>query len=124
VEGTLCVSAVQHERGPRKPKNKGDHGAGGNLLSPSSDVSSKLPPLMLSAHPPPPPPPPSLGGHLPVMPMPSKPEPSLSLPSPDFGATAPLFMPQPPGLLQILVSAEKCQVGKAYLLILPTSIFL
>lgn len=111
IYGAFCVfAAVQHERGPRKPKNKGDPSSGGGMLS---SVGEKMSPLMLTSHPPPPPPPPSLGGHLPVLSMPAKPEPTLSLPSPDtaFSATSPIFMPQPPGLLQILVSAEKCQVS-------------
>lgn len=103
------------------------------MISPTcSEASSavapnKLPPLMFSHHhhhhaaPPPPVPPPHLPPHPPL--PPSKPEVtpgalSISTPGAEaaaavaagFVASAPVFMTQPPGLLQILVSAEKCQV--------------
>ncbi|XP_059489527.1 protein dissatisfaction-like [Neocloeon triangulifer] len=111
-DALMNKDAVQHERGPRKPKNKGDPSATGTLLSPIPESNSKMPTLMFPSHPPPPPPPVSLGGHLTSLQPPSKPEATLSMPSPETGyagAATPIFMPQPPGLLQILVSAEKCQ---------------
>ncbi|CAH1970674.1 unnamed protein product, partial [Acanthoscelides obtectus] len=117
-QASMNKDAVQHERGPRKPK-----------LQPSSTSTSSESKLLASHHhhhlhhqgqppahpfphfggifaPPPlkalglPPPPPSLGGSPPRM--------DNGLPLP------PMFSPPhppapPPGLLHVLMSAEKCQ---------------
>lgn len=95
-------TAVQHERGPRKSKNK-EGGLGGLSMGPTGDHyptqdATKLPPLLF-----PPPPMPSLKPHAPHM----FPEGIL--------APTPIFMPhvptsQPHGLLHMLSSAEKLQV--------------
>nr|XP_027238299.1 photoreceptor-specific nuclear receptor-like [Penaeus vannamei] len=102
-DGGSCSppTAVQHERGPRKSKNK-EGGLGGLSMGPTGDHyptqdATKLPPLLF-----PPPPMPSLKPHAPHM----FPEGIL--------APTPIFMPhvptsQPHGLLHMLSSAEKLQ---------------
>uniref|UniRef100_A0A8D8W1E9 Nuclear receptor subfamily 2 group E member 1 n=2 Tax=Cacopsylla melanoneura TaxID=428564 RepID=A0A8D8W1E9_9HEMI len=97
--------AVQHERGPRKPKLHSHHSESSKLdpnhlhspdLHPPSGISSvKIPPTLLY--------PPS---GLKSPPLPSHHHPSMFL-----AAHQP---PPHPGLLQILMTAEKCQVAQEY----------
>ncbi|XP_071529436.1 protein dissatisfaction [Panulirus ornatus] len=102
-DAAMNKDAVQHERGPRKSKNKEGSMAGLGIIHgdhfPSQDAS-KVPPLLF-----PPPPMPSLKPHAPHM----FPEGIL--------APTPIFMPHVPtsqhhGLLHMLSSAEKLQNGK------------
>ncbi|XP_042862753.1 protein dissatisfaction-like [Penaeus japonicus] len=103
-DAAMNKDAVQHERGPRKSKNK-EGGLGGLSMGPTGDHyptqdATKLPPLLF-----PPPPMPSLKPHAPHM----FPEGIL--------APTPIFMPhvptsQPHGLLHMLSSAEKLQLNR------------
>ncbi|KAL1139723.1 hypothetical protein AAG570_006701 [Ranatra chinensis] len=91
-------AAVQHERGPRKPKLQKEGTVGGSLgrsggIGSGGQEASALPPL--HHHPfAPPAPPPTTHPHSPPTPP-------------------PIFLhhhqPPPLGLLQVLMSAEKCQ---------------
>ena len=120
---SLMTAAVQHERGPRKPKHHQHHGKdlhhhhhhhhhmgspsalGGVpvLQAPADGASSATTKLLFPGAPLPPVKPSAIaaatnGEHVAVPPPPP--------------ATA-MFLahqPTPPGLLQILMSAEKCQV--------------
>nr|CAD7402948.1 unnamed protein product [Timema cristinae] len=98
----ITRQSVQHERGPRKPKHgpllgggKDSHHPHGLLLPPPHGDNTlvfpgpgvKPPPPSLDQQPPPPPPP----------------HPHM------FLAASSHHPPPPPGLLQLLMSAEKCQ---------------
>lgn len=134
----LFITAVQHERGPRKPKLHHHHHhhhhhplkdspqpinhqrqpsqiqlSTEHMIQKSSSAYPKPP--MDTPLPPVPPPPPSQQ-HQQQQPPPPPPPPTATLlpPTPPQG---PVFLgqqqpPPPPGLLQILMSAEKCQVKR------------
>ncbi|KAH0820026.1 hypothetical protein GEV33_002765 [Tenebrio molitor] len=112
------ISAVQHERGPRKPKLQPSsnpqmqpspvgHGlqqhmpVGDNKL-PTSSSSLHFPPGLFG------PPRPLKALTLPPPPVPSPTSHIDALPPSMFHPPA---LPPPPGLLHILMSAEKCQVS-------------
>lgn len=87
----LLLTAVQHERGPRKPKLHHQKESTGSHIP--DQAAATVPPIKMTSAPMFPPPP--------------------GIKSSTEGTPHPLFLahqPPPPGLLQILMSAEKCQV--------------
>ena len=124
----LNFVAVQHERGPRKPKLQPSSNP---QMQPSSvahslqqhmPVGDKLPSSSTSLHFPPGlfgPPRPLKALTLPPPPVPSPTSHIDALPPSMFHPPA---LPPPPGLLHILMSAEKCQVSPTSLVSRPRTL--
>ncbi|KAK4881257.1 hypothetical protein RN001_004576 [Aquatica leii] len=109
-QASMNKDAVQHERGPRKPKMQQNS----HSQMPSSTGLTHIPSsVKLSSA--------SATLNFPGIFAPPQPPKTLSLPSPSVSSSGshvdslppPMFhpppLPPPPGLLQILMSAEKCQ---------------
>lgn len=125
---SFMTVAVQHERGPRKPKHHQHHGKdlhhhhhhhhhvgsppalGGVpvLQAPPDGASSATAKLLFPGAVAPPVKPPAIAGATTAADHAAVP------PPPPAAAMFLAHQPPPPGLLQILMSAEKCQVHKLY----------